>query len=101
MVLLVDEKMIVNMPRYIFLVKNEETKSDKLSTTDNFIRRCVMLCYVIRRAAADGGGSQETAALGPRPQRVCYQTLCYVVSSDGQLLTAEVRRRPQLWDPGH
>ena len=22
----VDEKMIVNMPRYIFLVKNEETK---------------------------------------------------------------------------
>ena len=21
--------------------------------------------------------------------------------SDGQLLTAEVRRRPQLWDPGH
>ena len=21
--------------------------------------------------------------------------------SDGKLLTAEVRRRPQLWDPGH
>ena len=21
--------------------------------------------------------------------------------SDGQLLTAEVRRRPQFWDPGH
>ena len=59
------------------------------------------VCYVIRRAAADGGGSEEAAALGPRPQRVCYQTLCYVVLSDGQLLTAEVRRRPQLWDPGH